>query len=290
MSVKDTFLAILVVIIWGVNFPVIKVGLETMPPFLFAAVRFIIIAIPAVLFIPFPKTSIWNVLGVGLFLGILKYCFLFFAMVSDSSAGLASLILQSQVFFTIGLSIFIYKQKISKIQITGIFIAVFGFSFFFLSSGTSITTLGLTLILMAAFSWSIANLVMMSFKGVNLFHFIIWVCLIPPIPLLILSYFIESKDPLAIVLSTTVEGWFALIYASHISMLLGFALWGWLLKSYSAAVVTPYALLVPVVGIIASSIFLNETMSLLEVIGAVLIMTGLLFSALGKRLFKSYHV
>lgn len=193
MNLKGILLAFLVVIIWGVNFPVIKFGLEELPPILFSSLRFLIVAIPAVFFVPFPKTSIWNVLGVGIFLGVLKFGFLFYAMNADASAGISSLLLQAQVIFTILLSILIYKEKLSKLQAMGILISFFGFSFFFFTVNNSITTLGVILLITAAFFWSISNIIMKRIKGVNLLHFMVWVCLIPPLPLFLLSYFLNQR-------------------------------------------------------------------------------------------------
>lgn len=151
MNIKSTFLALIVVFIWGVNFSIIKFGLEELPPILFSSLRFFIVAVPAVFFIPFPKTSVWNVLGVGIFLGVLKFSFLFFAMRSDASAGISSLLLQAQVILTIILSMFILKEKISITQFIGMFIAFVGFSFFFFTVNTNVTTLGIILLLSAAF-------------------------------------------------------------------------------------------------------------------------------------------
>ncbi|CAM4021732.1 EamA family transporter [Shewanella denitrificans] len=179
MKLQDILLAILVVMIWGINFSFIKIGLEELPPILFSALRFAIVAIPAVFFIPFPKTSVWNVIGVGLFLGVFKFGLLFVAMKSDASAGLSSLILQAQVFFTIGLSVFFFKEMLTKTQILGVCIAAIGFSFFIFNAGGNITAVGLMLILLAAFFWAISNLIMKRVTQVNLLHFMVWVPLYP---------------------------------------------------------------------------------------------------------------
>jgi len=284
MNTKDIFLALLVVLIWGVNFSFIKVGLQELPPILFSALRFAVVALPAVLFIPFPKTSKWNVIGVGMFLGVFKFGLLFIAMKSDASAGLSSLILQAQVFFTIVLSVLFLKEHIAKVQIAGIGIAVIGFSFYMFNAGGNITVLGLMLILSAAFFWAIANVMMKRMQGVNLFHFIIWVSLIPPLPLLALSLLMETSNPVEVLLSTSMKTWAALAYVSYISTLLAFALWGALLKNYSAASVTPFALLIPVVGMLTSNIMLNESLETSEIVGALMIMSGLVICVLGKRL------
>ncbi|XOB61067.1 EamA family transporter [Campylobacterota bacterium DY0563] len=286
MDIKGILLAFLVVLIWGVNFPIIKFGLEELPPILFSSLRFFIVAIPAVFFIPFPKTSIWNVLGVGIFLGVLKFGFLFYAMNADASAGISSLLLQAQVIFTILLSILIYKEVITKIQAIGILVAIIGFSFFFFTVNNSITTLGIILLLFAAFFWSISNIIMKRIKGVNLLHFMVWVCLVPPLPLYLMSYFFESKDTITILLATTQKTWFSLVYVSYLSTLIAFAIWGYLLKTYQASLVTPFALLIPIVGIFSSSILLGEKLSSTEIIGAILILSGLFITIFAKKIFN----
>jgi O-acetylserine/cysteine efflux transporter len=283
MKLQDIFLALLVVLIWGTNFSFIKIGLEELPPILFSALRFAIVAIPAVFFIPFPKTSVWNVVGVGIFLGVLKFGFLFVAMKADASAGLSSLVLQAQVFFTIALSVLFFKELINKIQLLGISLALIGFSFFFFYAGSNITITGLVLILLAALFWAISNLIMKQLKQVNLFHFMVWVCLIPPIPLLFLSLFMETNAPVMAVLSTSLKTWGALAFVGYISTLVAFAIWGYLLKNYSAATVTPFALLIPVVGISVSSVLLNESLNFYEIIGTSLIMIGLVVCVTGKK-------
>ncbi|MEI8595796.1 EamA family transporter [Photobacterium sp. Hal280] len=283
MKSKDMVLALLVVVIWGVNFSVIKIGLETLPPILFSALRFAVVAVPAVFFIPFPKTSVWNVLGVGVFLGVLKFGLLFIAMKADASAGLSSLILQAQVFFTIGLSVLLYQEKVSRYQALGIFVAVAGFGLFFLDADGNITAMGLMMILAAAFCWAIANSIMKRMQGVNLLHFMVWVSLVPPMPLLLISYFTETAQPLDVLFAATSDTWLALLYVSYISTLLAFALWGYLLKSYPAATVTPFALLIPVVGMFTSTLVLNERMTETELAGAGLIFAGLTCCILGGR-------
>ncbi|QUJ68991.1 EamA family transporter [Photobacterium sp. GJ3] len=283
MKSRDIGLALIVVFIWGINFSAIKVGLEALPPLLFSALRFAVVAFPAVLFVPFPKTSVWHVLGVGLFLGVLKFGLLFMAMKADASAGLSSLILQAQVFFTIGLSVLIYKEVISRYQALGMLVAIVGFGLFFLESDGNITLFGLSMILAAAFCWGIANTIMKRMQGVNLLHFMVWVCVIPPIPLLLMSYLTESSEPWILMSTAKLDIWLALGYVSYLSTLLAFALWGYLLKTYPAATVTPFALLIPVVGLITASLVLGEGMTEPEMFGAGLIFMGLSICVLGGR-------
>ncbi|AIS57946.1 EamA family transporter [Vibrio coralliilyticus] len=284
MDFKSLAGVVLVILIWGLNFSVIKFGLEEIPPILFSGMRFLVVAIPAVFFVPFPKTSVWNVIGVGLFLGVLKFSFLFVAMESDVSAGLSSLLLQAQVVFTILLSVLLWKESLNRYQLFGMAVACIGFSLFFYTAGGNATTLGITLILCAAAFWSVSNLIMKRMGDVNLLHFMVWVSLIPPIPLFLISWLFETNEPLMILLATTEKSWLSLLYVSYISTLAAFALWGWLLKNYPAAVVTPFALLIPVVGIVGSSLLLNEQLTDLETLGGALILLGLSVSVLGLRL------
>jgi O-acetylserine/cysteine efflux transporter len=286
VNLKSISFALIVVLIWGVNFSVIKFGLEELPPILFSSLRFFIVAIPAVFFIPFPKTSVWNVLGVGVFLGVLKFSFLFIAMKEDASAGISSLLLQAQVIFTIILSMIIFKEKITIAQSIGMLIALIGFGFFFFTVDTNITLLGIVLILCASIFWSVSNVIMKQIKDVNLLHFMVWVSLIPPLPLFILSYFYESHEPLTLLLNSSVKTWASVAYTGYISTLVAFAIWGWLLKNYNSAVVTPFALAIPVVGIISSNILLNEQLNHIETLGAMLILFGLFISVLGNRIYK----
>ncbi|MCG9768231.1 EamA family transporter [Pseudoalteromonas piscicida] len=282
-------MALIVVIIWGLNFSVIKFGLAELPPILFSGLRFLVVAIPAVFFIPFPKTSVWNVLGVGLFLGVLKFSLLFIAMESNASAGIASLLLQAQVIFTILLSVLLLKETMDRFQVVGISIATFGFSLFFINSSGSTTILGAVLILFAALFWSFSNLIMKRLQDVNLLHFIVWVSLVPPLPLFTLSYFIETDAPLTLLLNTTTQSWLSIAYVGYISTLIAFAIWGWLLKNHKAAAVTPFALLIPIVGIVGSALLLNEQLMLMEAVGGGFILCGLTISVTGARISRIFR-
>ncbi|WP_102504770.1 EamA family transporter [Salinivibrio kushneri] len=284
MNIQSVLLALLVVLIWGVNFSVIKVGLETLPPILFSGLRFFIVALPAVFFIPRPKVKLWQLFAVGLSLGVIKFSLLFIAMQDDASAGIASLLLQSQVIFTIALSALLLKEHITLPQRIGLAVAFVGFGLFFVTSTGSATLTGVAMIVAAGFFWAIANMVMKQMPGVNLMHFMVWVSLIPPLPLFALSYWFESHQPLALLQATPLSGWISIAYVGYLSTLVAFAIWGWLLNQHTSASVTPFALLIPIVGMAAASIGLGESLSLIEWIGAALIVTGLSLSVLGRRI------
>ncbi|WP_102795592.1 EamA family transporter [Bowmanella denitrificans] len=284
MLFRDLLLALSVVAIWGLNFSVIKFGLQELPPLLFSALRFAVAALPAVFFIPRPKTSWWNILGVGLFLGVLKFGLVFMAMKSEISAGLASLLLQAQVFFTILLSMLLLGEGIGRHQVAGIGVALAGFAVFIFTATGGVTPLGLGMILLAGLFWAIANLITKRVKGVNALHFLVWVCLVPPLPLLGLSLWLETSQPLTLLANASPDAWLSLAFVSYISTLLAFAWWGKLLLNYPAATVTPFALLVPVVGIACSAWLLGEQLQSHELYAAMAIMAGLVLCVFGKKL------
>lgn len=284
MAWRDLLLALSVVAIWGLNFSAIKFGLQELPPLLFSALRFAVAALPAVFFIPRPATSWWNILGVGLILGVFKFGLVFMAMKSELSAGLASLLLQSQVFFTILLSIALFKERIGRHQVAGVSVAIIGFSIFVFTTSGGVTPLGLGMILLAGLFWAIANLITKRVKGVNPLHFLVWVCLVPPLPLLGLSLWLESTEPLTLLANASIHAWLSLAFVSYISTLLAFAWWGKLLLNYPAATVTPFALLVPVVGISSSAWLLNEQLQPHELFATMAIMAGLILCVFGNKL------
>lgn len=284
MSIKDMLLAVLVVTIWGVSFSVIKVGLQELPPLLLSAVRFFIAAVPAVFFVPFPKTTVKVVVVVGVLLGVIKFSLLFFALKGYASAGMASLILQVQVFFTIGLSAAFLKERITQFQWTGMLISIAGFVVFVFTQHGSITLTGLVLIGLAAMAWAVSNLVMKKNAGVNVFHLMVWACLIPPVPLLMLSVFFESEQPWHLIADVSVSVWLSLLFLAYAATLIAYAIWGGLLARFSAAVVTPFALLIPIVGISAAALLLGERLQWTELLSAAVVMVGLVLCVMGERL------
>ena len=284
MKKKDIFWALIIVAIWGVNFTAVQIGLEEIPPILFSALRFTVVAIPAIFFISFPQTSFWNVLGAGIIWGVIKFSLLYIGMNVGVSAGPASLLLQSQVLFTIALSVIIFKEYLLASQTIGIVISIIGFSFFFLSTDGNVTISGLILILLAGLAWAVFNLIMKRLKNVSLLNFMVWVSAVPILPSFVISYFIETNEPVKLLINMTAQAWLCVAYVGFLGTLFAYAVWGKLLRSYTSAVVTPFALLIPVSGIITANIILNERLENIEIIGILFIMLGLILCVFGKQI------
>ncbi len=258
-----------------------KIALEEVPPFLFVGLRFAIL-IPLMVF--FPKPAGWlAILAIGTFINTGQFAFLFSAMEADVTAGLASLILQSQAPITIILAAIFFKERVRLLQGMGIALACVGLAVFGFAGGGNVTPYGLLLVLIGALSWSCGNLVLRNLTGVNMTALFIWASLVPPLPMLALSTAVEDPTPFATIAELSLRGWLAVAYVAFISTVLGFSLWGALLTRHPAATITPFALLIPVVGLSVAALVLGETVSGGEAIAALIVLAGLALSVLGGK-------
>ena len=281
MSRKDGVLALLVVVVWGLNFVVIKVGLHNMPPLMLAGLRFMLVAFPAIFFVARPKVPLNLLLGYGLTISFAQFAFLFCAINFGMPAGLASLVLQAQAFFTIVLGAFTFGERLHGKQLAGIALAIFGVLVLIEDSlnGQHVAMLGFMLTLAAAFSWACGNIfnkkIMSHATRPAVMSLVIWSALIPIIP------FFVTIDMTTIL---------SLMYLAFVATIVGYGIWGTLLGRYETWRVAPLSLLVPVVGLASAALLLDERLTGLQFLGAVLIMTGLYINVFGLRWRKAVKV
>lgn len=285
MNRKDIGLAILVVAIWGFNFVVIKVGLKELPPILLCALRFFLSAFPAVFFIKRPAVPFRSVMAFGLVMFASQFALLFSGMYAGTTAGMASLVLQVHVFFTVALAVVFLAEQPSIWQIIGALTAFSGIGLVAAHTGGEISALGLILIVAAAASWGIGNLIAKKLGKVDMLALVVWGSLVAWPPLLLLSYLLEqsswSLEGMAHLSWPTIG---AVGYIAYLSTLLGFAVWSWLLSHYPAATVAPFTLLVPVFGFTSSTLALGEPLYPWKLAAAILIIAGLCINLAGARI------
>ncbi|MEQ8372758.1 MAG: EamA family transporter [Roseibium aggregatum] len=282
MKGRDILLALVVVSIWGFNFVVIKIGLQELPPILFAALRFALAAFPAVLFLKRPRTSMKLVVLFGLFMFALQFGLLFAGMHLGIPAGLASLVLQVHVFITITLAVAFLGETARPAQIAGAALATAGLGLVAFNLAGSTTLTGLGLVVLAACSWAIANLVTKRIGTVDLLSLVAWGSLVAPLPLLLLSAFVEGLDVYRQVYETVSwRGLFALFYIVYPTTLLGFSVWSGLLARHPAATVAPFTLLVPIVGMLSAALVLGEPLEPWKLGAAALVVSGLCVNLFG---------
>ncbi|MCW7540056.1 EamA family transporter [Aquabacterium sp. A7-Y] len=285
MPLTHLLLALAVVFVWGTNFVVIKLGLAELPPFLFATLRFTLSAFPFLLFVRRPAVP-WRLLAAfGVLLGAGEFGLLFYAMRADISPGLASLVIQTQVFFTIGLAMALRGERVRPVQLLALALAVAGMVLIALRTDGSVTALGLVLVLLAAFCWGCANLVAKSAGKVDMLGFMVWSSLFAVPPLFALSWVFEGPGPMwHSVQQAGLLAWAAVAWQALGNTLFGYAAWNWLLSHHPAATVTPNALLVPVFGMAASAWWLSEPLPGWKLQAAGLVLAGLALNVLASRM------
>lgn len=284
MQLKDFYLIISVVVIWGINFTVIKIGLQYTTPFLFGALRFI----PFLFLIFFIKKPVvpWSFLilfGVIFYFG--QFALLFFGMAFGMPAGMASMVLQSQAFFTIFLAQ-LFLGESAKIQsFIGLVISALGLTIIGSQKDTSFTLIGLILTLAGAACWAIGNILIKRYPQTNMMSLTVWSGIVPILPFLCCAIIF---DDISIIPQTWQHAdWlflFTIGYIFLLSTVYGNTIWGKLIRKYNVSTIAPFSLLVPVVGLTAASLLLQEQLSILDIVGAMVVMSGLMINILGAKL------
>ena len=281
LSLRHFLLALAVVAVWGSNFVVIKLALGHMPPLLFATLRFAVVVVPTVFFLPRPDVPWRNLAAYGLLIGVGQFGLLFVAMNGHISPGLASLVIQVQVFFTIGLAMWMAGETLQRAQWVALALGAAGLGVIVTHTDGSTTLLGLALILLAALSWAGGNLVSRAAGRINMVAYVVWSSLFAVPPLALLSLWVEGWDALATgVQQADAFTWAAVAWQAWGNSLFGYAAWGWLLARYSAATITPMALLVPLFGMGSSALLLGETLPAWKLMAAGLVLSGLALNLL----------
>ena len=290
MTPIHTGLAILVTFIWGVNFTFIAWGLESFPPLMLTALRFFFTAVPLVFFLKPPKFNrTLLIYAIGTF--VMQYAFVFTAMHLGASPGLTALLLQIQIFITVLLAYFILDEAVSRMQIIGMLVGMLGLSVIALNLGGDMPLAGFICILIAAIGWSFGNIaskqasaqaalkttrhgheseitVVSPSTGKNrasalsALALVVWGGLIACVMLILSSLIFETEAwQLATFADASLKSWLSLGFIVYVSTLIGFGLWAHLLGQNTASKVMPFALLVPVFGMITSVLLTGEVVT-----------------------------
>ena len=288
MTPRDLLLALLVVVVWGVNFVVIKAGVSELPPLLLGALRFVAAAFPAVLLFRRPDVPLRLLLAYGLTISVGQFAFLFTAIHVGMPSGLASLVLQSQAFFTMLFAAFWLKETWRPSQLGGLVLAACGLALIGSAHGVSMPLGGFLLTLLAASMWAAGNIVTREIGRhgpVDMQALVVWASLVPPLPFLLLSLLIEGPTTIGDALAAfSLQSAAAIAYLAWVATLLGYGIWSRLLSRYPANVVAPFSLLVPVVGLTTGWIVYGEELQPVHFAGGALLMAGLAVNLLRARI------
>jgi len=287
---RDLALLLAVVALWGFAFVPIKVALATVPPFALAALRFFFAALPAVMFVRLPSVS-WRALAAyGIAIGVCQFGLLFLGMKLGMPAGLSSLVIQMQVFFTMAIAGWWMRDRLGRHNIAGAAVAAAGIAVLALHqliAGATTTLLGFMLVIASALGWGIGNALakrMMQGRDEEMLGLVVWSSLVPPLPLALLSYAVEG-GPAAVdaVIHMDALRWGCVLLLSYGATLFGYVTWNRLLHRYPTPLVSPFGLLIPVSGLVSGAVFVGERLSVLQLAGAVLVLAGLAVNVYGGR-------
>ena len=284
LSPRALLLALAVVMVWGSNFAIIGATLHSLPPLLFATLRFTAVVFPLSFFVRRPAVS-WRILaGYGVAIGVGQFGLLFIAINGYIAAGLASLIVQSQVVFTIAMAMMTSGERLKPLQYGALALALGGVAVIAGHTGGEVTIVGIALVLGAAFGWSLGNMAQRAAGKVDMLGFITWSSLFAVPPLAGLALWFEGWPAIETALQATTPAiWVAVAWQAVGNTLFGYGAWGWLLARYPATSVAPTSLLVPVFGMASTALFLGEPLPPWKLLAAALIIGGLALNLLATR-------
>ncbi len=291
MPIPHLFLALLVVIIWGVNFLFVSLALDEIPPLLLCAIRFLLTSVPAIFFFKLSRGSFQMVALYGLVMFALQFSLLFFGMSAGMPPGMASLIMQVQVFFSMFFAATMLDEKPYSWQIFGALISFTGIAIVAMHFDQTVTYMGFIFILAAAATWGFGNLMTKRLTHVKTIPLVIWGSFFACFPMFLLSFLIEGLD----VVQSTYQGltWLGIssvFYIVGASTWIAYVAWTWLVSRYPVGIVVPFTLLVPIVGLICSVVFLGEPLQLWKLLAGILVIGGLCINLLGSRFFLTKQV
>ena len=281
MSARDILAALSVAIVWGLTFIAIKVGVGETSPLMLAALRFLFSALPMIFFVAPPKAPAWAVALYGLLIGAGQFGLLFVAIREGFPIGLASLVIMAQAFFTILLAWLLMGERPRRAQIIGAVVAFVGMAVIGSDRLGGASLMPFLLVVVAALFWASGNVLAKSVGKVDMLAFTVWSSLAAPAPLLLLSLSVEGTAGLAALAHPSLRLVASVLVISYGATVFGYGVWASLLARHSAATVAPFALLVPIIGMIAGAILFGETLSPVELVGGALVMAGLAVNIFG---------
>lgn len=281
MNFRDRLLALLVAACWGLNFPATHLALEHFPPLLLVAVRFGLVAVPTLLFVPRPRVQWRWLLGYGVGFGVLQFAFLYLGMNAGMPSGLASLVLQSSAPFTVLLGATLLRERLGARQVAGVAVAIGGLVAIAVHRSQSASVVPFVLTVAGGLGWALGNIANRRARPDSPFRLMLWMSVVPPVPMLLLSLTVEGphRDWQAVRTIGTLHALPAiggLLYIVLVATLVGSGIWTALMARHPSSTVAPFSLAVPVVGVLASALLLNESVDLVEIGCGVLVIGGVL--------------
>lgn len=288
MPPRHVLLAVLVSVLWGLNFLAIHASLQQFPPLFLVGLRFVLIAVPAILLVPRPRVPLRWLLGYGAGFGTLQFIGLYLGMAAGFPAGLASLVLQSSAPFTVLLGAVLLRERLTARRAAGVTVAVAGLALVGVARATDTGWVPFVLVVLGGLGWAFGNLASRQAAAPNPLHLTLWMSVVPPLPMFALSLAVEGPAAIAASFSgplgpQALLAWAGLGYTIVLGTIVGSGIWVWLMARHPAGTVAPFSMLVPVTGLLAGWWVLGQRPALLELLGGALVVGGVLWATVGSR-------
>ncbi len=286
MSVSHIALAVFVTVLWGFTFVVMRDLLDMLPPFLMATVRVVAAGLP-VLLLRLPRTPFYWVLLLGATQGAAQMALLLFGMEFGMPAGLAALVLQTQVLFTTGLAFMMLGEKPRWAQYAGIAISLVGMVVIASTMPGGATIIGFFMVILAALTWAGSNIIVKLAGTDEVLRLVAWAHVIGILPLLALSYIFEGESEIFHIMARlSWRGIGDIVFLGLISTFGGFGLWSYLMRKNSASAVATFSLIIPISGMTSTALLLGEEVGAVRMAGAAVVLVGLAFGTVRLSAFK----
>lgn len=285
MPISHIFLALLVTIIWGVNFLFIKLGVQEITPLLLCAIRFTLASIPAIFFIKRPDAPLRLLIAYGIIMFAMQFTFMFIGIGLGMTPGMASLIIQTQIFFSLILSSLVLRDPPRLWQVIGALVSFAGIGLIAFHLDNTITVAGFLCLIGAAITWGIGNLITKKVKADDMIPLVVWGSFVAAFPMYLLSLIIDGPHNILIIMHTIDwKGLISISYIVYISTWIGYGTWNWLLGRHSISTIVPFTLLVPIISLFCSAMFMGEALTTWKLTAALLVIGGLCINLAGERL------
>jgi O-acetylserine/cysteine efflux transporter len=284
---------LVIVTLWGFAFVPIKWALADVPPFMLAALRFLFAAVPAAFVVSRPQLPWRTVVAYGIAIGVVQFGLLFLGMQLGMPAGLSSLVIQLQVFFTIALAVAFTDDRLHRWNVAGALVAIGGvvvLAAYKVAGGLSAPLAGFLFVVVAAFGWGVGNVIAKRAKGVDMFALVVWSSFVPPPILAAVSFVVEGPQAFAAVANASALAWFSILFLAWGATLFGFSRWNRLLQRYPSPLISPFALLIPVSGLASGALLLGERLSATQAVGVMLVFAGLAINVYGPAIWARWRI
>jgi O-acetylserine/cysteine efflux transporter len=287
MNFRDATVGLLLMALWGLNFSIIKIGVQEINPLLLVALRFAFAVFPIILFVRKPNVPNHFLLIYGLTFGTGVWGLVTWSIELGLSAGVASLILETSFILSALAGYFVLKESIKLSMWVGLTLAAIGLALLAFSTEGSVSFAGVILALLGAFFWAVTGIVVKKANPKKVFAFSVWGMLWVPLPLIFLTVISQGLDPI-----TNLPGQlndravFSVLFQAYPTTLFGYWLWNYLVVKYPLNVVSPLILLVPVFSMLGGFFIHDENITEIEVVSCILISLGVILPQLSKYIIR----